>query len=281
METHGMPPPPRHQAVIDRFVAACRADARVAAAFLGGSYASGTADAYSDLDLGLIATDAAFEDFQAGREAFIRRLGEPVFLESFDRPDLAFVIFADGTDVELAIGRAGAFAHLHAGPYRVLLDEGGILAGVAFPRPAPGRAERRETARRQVYWFWHDLSHFIAALGRGQLWWAYGQLEELRRACVNMARVRRDAAAGADGYEKLELALPAETLAALAATLCPLERGAMLRAAHVLVRVYESLARPLARARRIPYPDGLARVMIDRLERLGPACESPGRGSAE
>jgi predicted nucleotidyltransferase len=34
----------------------------VAAAFLGGSYARGTADAYSDLDLGLIITDAAHAD---------------------------------------------------------------------------------------------------------------------------------------------------------------------------------------------------------------------------
>ena len=75
--------PHNHQVVIDRFVAACQADERVVAAFLGGSYARGTADAYSDVDLGLITTDAAYETFLTGREAFIRRLGEPVFLEDF------------------------------------------------------------------------------------------------------------------------------------------------------------------------------------------------------
>ena len=97
--------PRKQQAVINRFVAACEADERVVAAFLGGSYARGTADAYSDLDLGLITTDDAYEDFLAGREAFIRLLGEPVFLESFGLAHIAFFIFADVTECELALGR--------------------------------------------------------------------------------------------------------------------------------------------------------------------------------
>jgi hypothetical protein len=47
----------------------------------------------------------------------------------------------------------------------------------------------------------------------------------------------------------------------------------MLWAAHVIVRVYGELASPLTRAHGLPYPDGLARVMTARLERLGTARE--------
>ena len=54
METQELQLSHIHRAFIPRFVAACRADERVVAAFLGGSYARGTADAYSDLDLSLI-----------------------------------------------------------------------------------------------------------------------------------------------------------------------------------------------------------------------------------
>ena len=61
MDTHGIPMAPHHRAVTDRFIAACQADERVVAATLYGSYARGPegppADAYSDLDLGLIITD--------------------------------------------------------------------------------------------------------------------------------------------------------------------------------------------------------------------------------
>ena len=42
MDVQTRQPLPHHQAVIDRFVAACQADARVVAAFLYGSHASGT-----------------------------------------------------------------------------------------------------------------------------------------------------------------------------------------------------------------------------------------------
>src|SRR5437016_3847856 len=106
MDSQALQLPHHHQVVMKRFVAACQADARVGAAFLRGSYASGTADAYSDLDLGLITTDEAYEDFLASYEAFLRLLGEPLFLETFDRPNFVFVIFPDGTEGELALGRA-------------------------------------------------------------------------------------------------------------------------------------------------------------------------------
>jgi len=78
MNPQTSPLPPHHQHLLDRFTAACRADTRVVAAFLGGSYALGTADLYSDLDLYLITTDEAFDDFLAGRDAFIRSLASPL-----------------------------------------------------------------------------------------------------------------------------------------------------------------------------------------------------------
>jgi hypothetical protein len=83
MDSQEIKQPQNHQVVMNRFVAACQADERVLPAFLHGSYVKGTVDAYCDLDLGLITTDEAYVDFYAGREAFIRLLGEPVFLEDF------------------------------------------------------------------------------------------------------------------------------------------------------------------------------------------------------
>ena len=260
--------PSHHQVIMNRFVAACQADARVVAATLYGSYASGTADAYSDLDLGLITTDAAYEDFVAERETFLRLLGEPLLLEDFDLPNLVCVIFPGGTEVELALGRESQFQSTHGGPYRVLLDKKNLLARAVFPRSQPAPAEQRETLHRLLCWFWHDLSHFIAAMGRRQLWWAYGQLEALRRSCVNLARLRHDFSEAADGYDKVEQAIPGEDLASLQTTCCPLEPGAMLQAGRVIVRFYQELAPLLARTHGIPYPAELARVLSDRLEQL-------------
>jgi hypothetical protein len=240
----------------------------VVAAFLGGSYARGAADEYSDLDLGLITTDDAYESFKAGREAFIRLLGEPVFLEDFDNPDFVFVIFPDGTELDLALGRESQFKHIHVGPYRVLLDKKGILREAVFTWREPAHAQQIETLRRQIYWFWHDMSHFTKAMARGHLWQAYGELEYLRLICLNLARLRQDFTKGAGGYERIEEAVSVEQLAPLQATFCPMERGAMLQAALAIVRFYQELAPILARTHGIAYPSDLERAMYGRLEKL-------------
>lgn len=256
---------------LDRFVAACHADERVVAAALHGSYARGAADHHSDLDLGVITTDAAYEGFVAGRETFARQLGEPLFLEDFGLPDTLFFILADGTEGELVIGRQSRFYQTDGGPFRVLMDKAGILVEAAFPRPQPAPAERAEMLRQLVVWFWHDLSHLITALGRGQLWWAAGQLEVLRRYGVNLARLRHDFSdsdVGEEAYFKVERALPAEWLSPLAATFVPLERDALLRAAWIIIGFYQRLARPLAREHGIAYPVKLERIMVERLRRL-------------
>ena len=268
MSNPAIPLPPAFQTVVDRFVAACAADQRVLAAFLGGSYATGAADEHSDLDLGLITTDEAYDEFMAGREGFIRLLGEPLFLEHFDNPHTLFFILAGGAECELAVGRAGAFTHIHGGPYRVLLDKQGIMAGAEFPWHTVPPEEQAENLRRLIFWFWHDLSHLIAAVGRGQLWWAQGQLEILRLSCVNLLRLRQDFVAATDSYDKVEKAVSAEQLAPLQATVGPLERDALLRAASVVVAFYRELAEPLAQAHGIPYPHRLDEVMISRLARL-------------
>jgi len=262
---------PHHQTFIDRFIAACQTDKRVVAAFLVGSYAWGTADAYSDLDLYLITADDAYEDFFAGREAFMQRLGDLAFLEDFGLPDIVFYIFADGSEGELMFGRESQINHIFSGPYRVLLDKKGIMTEAVFLGHTPAQTEQIEKLRRQLYWFWHDLSHLITALGRGQLWWASGQLEVLRGYCVNLARLKHnfaDADVGEEAYFKIEKAISIESLSALQATFCPMERGAMLQSVLVILRFYQELARDLARAHGIAYPADLERVMVDRLEKL-------------
>ncbi len=278
MDAQELHMPLHHQMITNRFVAAGQVDERVIAAFISGSYARGTTDIHSDLDFGLIITDEAYDDFFTGREAFIRLLGEPVFLEDYngDGADFVFSIFSDGTEVELGLGRESHFNHIYVGPYRVLLDKKGILAGAVFSWQEPIQAEQIETLRRLINWFWHELSHhFITPMARGQLWSAYGALEDMRLTCVNMARLRQNFSAKAEGYEKVEQTLSVEQLAPLQASICLMERDAMLQAALTIVRFYQELAHSLAQAHGIPYPADLARVMCDRLEQL---CNEVRRG---
>ena len=253
----------------ERLAAACEADGRVLAAYLYGSHVAGTADEHSDVDLCLIVADGARDAVWTEREDLIRQLGEPLLLEDFDDDRTIFFILADGTEGELTIADAGHLAESSRGPHRVILDRTGVLDGVTFTGSQPGDAAQLEGLRRQVQWFWHDLSHFIAAIGRDQPWWAAGQLAELRTYCVNLARLRADFAAPMDGFDKVDLALPASELAALADTFVPMDRESMLSAAHRIVEWYRSVVPDLAAAHGVPYPADLERIMVARLRALG------------
>ncbi len=271
MDTHEVQRSHDPQAIIDRFVTACGADARIVAATLYGSHARGAADEHSDLDLGLITTDEDFEAFVAGRDDFIRRLGDPLFIEDFGSSVGVYFILSDGAEVELALGRASEFKHDHGGPYIVLLDKKELLEGAIFPRRQPEESQQVKVLRQQVFWFWHDLSHFTTAMARGQLWWACGQLEVLRHICVNLVRLRHNFAdpdVGNDPYFKIENAIPVEQLALLETTFCPMEEAPLLQAAHVIVDFYREVALPLAQAHGIDYPAELDHLIVARLEKL-------------
>lgn len=263
--------PRDHDAVIERFVGLCSADERIVAAFLGGSHARGEADEYSDLDLCLITADEAFGEVVAGGAAIVEQLGETLFLENFGLENMVFFILADGTEAELFIGRRSGLHAIHdVGPYRPLLDKSGVLVGVEFPWREPDRAEQMEALRRLLYWFWHDLSHFIAAVGRGQLWWAYGQLEALRGSCVNLIRIEQNVEAQEEPYEKLDQTIATTPLSPLLTTFCPMEKSAMLRAVGEIVNVYRQRAPVVASVYGLTYPTELERLMCNRLDKLAP-----------
>ncbi len=262
---------PSHQGVVDRFILACHTDGRVTAAFLVGSYVKGKNDAHSDLDLYLITTDGAYEDFIADRAAFIRLLGEPLFMEDFDLPGIVFLIFPDGSEVEISFGRESQLSQILNEPYKVLLDTKNLTSGVISREREVDHEEQTEKLRRLIYWFWHELSHFLTALARGQLWWAHGQLGALRLYCINLARLRNnflDQDVGEEGYFKIEKAIPVEQLAALKATYCPMEEDAMLESTDIIVRFFRDIATGLATTHGITYPEHLDKVMLERLERL-------------
>lgn len=271
MDLQGLQLRSNHEAFVNRFVNACRTDDRIVAAFLGGSNVKGYADAYSDVDLCVITTDESFEEFFNQREAFLRSLGDLLFLEDFDIPDISFYIFADDTEGELYYGSENRLNHIHSGPFLILVDKKNILAEASFPPSEQPSSEQVKKLRRQIYGFWHELSHFITAMGRGQLWWARGQLESLRSICVNLARLKHnflDPEVGEEPYFKIEKAMPVEQLASLRETFSPMEKEAMLNAVMTIVHFYQELAPSLAQEGGIEYPQGLERVMIDRLHKF-------------
>jgi predicted nucleotidyltransferase len=257
------------RAVLQRFVEAATQDGRVVAAFLGGSLVTDRADEWSDLDIYLIVEDEAYDDFFAGRHDFVRKLGDPVLLEDFNAFgfDMVLFTFEDGAEGELALARESRFEHIHGGPHEVLVDKKGVLEGKMFALYRPAEEDQRREVRDLIYSFWESASYFIKAMNRGQLWTAYGSLDEMRMKCLKLARLQRDFNTEQTAYSKVQDVLPEEELAELAPTCCTLEAEAMREAASVLVRFYKRVAPAMSAEHGIAYPDGLERVVMARGQR--------------
>jgi predicted nucleotidyltransferase len=261
------------EVVLDRFVAACSADDRIVAAFLAGSAARGEADEHSDLDLSVVVPDDDLDDVVDDRERLIAQLGDALFLEDFGIDRLVFAILSDGTDIELHFVRESELDRVRSGPHRVLEDDRGVLAGVTFPWPEFDRATQTRELRDVLMGFWHDLSHFAAAIERDHLWWAAGQLEALRAYCVRLARIEHGAEPMPDEpYWKLDAEMPTAPLEPLRSTFVPMERAAMLDAARTLLAFFRSRAPAIAEAHGLTYPEPLDHLAGARLHDL----DAPG-----
>jgi hypothetical protein len=115
------------------------------------------------------------------------------------------------------------------------------------------------------------MAHFIKAMGRGQLWFAYGQLEVMRGICINLARLQHnflDGDVGEEPYFKVEQAVPVTKLSPLETTFCALEFSAMLQAAQVILRFYQGLGSRLASEHGVTYQTELENMMRRQLADL-------------
>jgi predicted nucleotidyltransferase len=252
-----------YRRITARIVAIGQADDRIRAVLVFGSHATGSADAFSDLDIGLVLADAAYDDVLARPTELVRAIGEPLLLEDFGNPANLYVILADGTDLELILVRESELT-LDL-PCLVLLDKGGVEdAARKRPPPAPRHVDA-ERVRQLVYGFWHDVGHVTTALGRGNRLWAHGQLEELRGVCLSLARLEAGVEADDEPYWKIDVVLAEETVAALRGTVVPSDIGPMRGAALALVELFRQVAPGVAADHGIAYPEELDRQVTARL----------------
>jgi predicted nucleotidyltransferase len=256
-------------ALVARLIEICSDDARIVAMFEGGSRARGESDEHSDIDVSVIVDDDAYPAFVEAKGSFVGAIGHALFVEDFGIEHMAFAIFDDGTQLEVHVIRAGDLDSVQAGPHRVLLDEGRILDGKAFPMEHPDQDARERELREVLTWFWHDLEHFTTAIGRDQLWWAAGQLEQLRGYCVNLVRLEQEGEANDEPYWKLDVEVATGTLDPLRTTYVPFDREAILGAGRETVAFFRAKGPDVASANGLVYPTELDRVVGGRLDNLG------------
>ena len=181
----------RHEAVLERLTQAARDDERIVAAWLQGSRADGTADAFSDIDFYIAVSDDAFAQFDT--LAFIERVApvlvhfQPPFV-----PGLIVCLVEGPVKLDVVVEKASALEQAERPAVKVLVDK----TDVASKLRASGEPGEQEIARRVdelIRITWQGATWPVRLLRRGQ-WMshAYSELSLIQSVIVPLMLAQHD-----------------------------------------------------------------------------------------
>jgi predicted nucleotidyltransferase len=144
-------------------------DERVLAVYLIGSYATGAADRYSDVDVHLVVTDDSAKWFAEHWDDVLRKLTGPTVLTD-GLPGLigGLGITADWLHVDLIVHPLESFDRDQYDGVRVLFDRDGTLFPDGDVAPKGGRAGDPYWPAGNVNLFFYFLGNLVTVLGRDE-----------------------------------------------------------------------------------------------------------------
>jgi hypothetical protein len=246
-----------------RLIAACdvgAAESEVIGMAISGSFAYGTPDAYSDLDLRVVVADGSLDRVFERKEAFARRCGPLVAAftgEHVGEPHLLITLYSDLIHVDyLFTDLAGAAERNEGRPVHVLWQrEPAVTAALSRTPTLDPVADLTYMESRIWTWAWYIQSKIL----RGELWEAASGINFVRDvvifrlfAVVNQERFR-----GARFAESVV----GEHGSAVTRTLSGLDRQELLEALRTEVRLYREIGDPLL-ARYGVQPNQAARATV-------------------
>ncbi|WP_158645580.1 nucleotidyltransferase domain-containing protein [Stackebrandtia albiflava] len=241
------------------------ADPRILAAFLIGSHAAGTADAYSDVDLHCVVADTDVETCLADAEALMTRIAGPLALaDRLPGTTGAVAVAADWLRLDLFFHARSGYDPDRYDAVAPLFDHAGLLPP---PRTGDAPPEPPWFPQRTVDMFFFFLGNLVAVLGRGETTLALDGLGLVRAQLVALMcaeqGVRRTG-----GAKRLSPFLTGEQRHVLDTVPGAGPEPAEIIAAHRhLAADFIPRGRALAAATGNPWPEALERATLAHLRR--------------
>jgi hypothetical protein len=144
------------EALVLRAVEVLGGDPRILAGYLVGGFAVGQGDAYSDVDLQLLASDDAVGDLAGSWTDLLERIAPPAHVSPFSGAIGGSVITPDWLHYDLVINPASAVDVATVEGMVPLFDKAGLLPGGPVPRP---------DRQREPFYPEFAVNHFLYMLG--------------------------------------------------------------------------------------------------------------------
>lgn len=258
----------QQQVVIERARDALPADRRILGVYLAGSYGTGEADRFSDVDVHCVVGDESMEWFEENWAEVLRTIAGPTVLA--DRiPGLigGLGITPDWLHVDLVIHPLSTFDRFQYDGVRVLFDRDGTL----FP---DGDLPRRGGRPGTPYWpgqavnlFFYFLGNLVTVLGRDERIVAHQGIGAVRDQLILLMLAERGVRR-TGGAKRLNTYLSDEqraTLEAMPAAGC--EPADIIAANQYLCREFVRRGTALARQTGNPWPREFVDATLAHLRR--------------
>ncbi|WP_427886636.1 nucleotidyltransferase domain-containing protein [Kribbella sp. GL6] len=159
----------QQQAVIKRAAELLPADERVLGVYLIGSYATGAADRFSDVDVHLVVTDDSTDWYTEHWDDVLRELtGPTVWADRLPGMIGGLGITPDWLHVDLIIHPLAGFDRFQYDGVKVLFDRDGTLFPEGDIEPKGGRPAEPYWPAGAVHLFFYFLGNLVTVLGRDE-----------------------------------------------------------------------------------------------------------------
>lgn len=226
------------QSFLENAVRVVRDDAETIGLAVGGSYASGNADAYSDLDLVLVTAYPIAPDVGQMR-AYASRLGQ--LLASFrgdhvGEPRLLIALYdAPLLHVDIKFLTIAEFQERVENPV-VLYERNGALTAV-IEQSTAHYPDFNFQGTEDRFWIW--IHYAALKIGRGEYFEALDFLAFLRGAVLG-PMIHLKNGNEPRGVRRIETSVDPNDLVQLTKTIASLDRNALVASTESAMRLYES-----------------------------------------
>jgi len=243
-------------ALLEHVVETLKANARIRAAFLRGSFYRGQPDTYSDLDLFAVVEEADAEELLELGRTMLHNAGGTLWVSALDAaPPRLRALFPGPLKLDLTLVTIETLPPYEG--WRILFDRDHVLRTRARTTQSfePLRPEHVAMVCDE---FWWNMFSSVGQIKRGQLWMALHLLDVCRADLAQIMRWRRDPEHPVERFTNLERHLTAEDQQALAQSLAGYDLRAIVEALLTAADAFEPAAREVAARVGGDYPAALA-----------------------
>jgi hypothetical protein len=252
--------------------AATEADGRIVAAWLEGSFAAGTADAFSDIDLHCAVTDDSADWFAAHWAGIARQIAPVVLAGPIPGVRGGYVITPEWLHLDLVFHLRSQCEPSRLTAVSPLFDRTGALlpVGPAATAPSVGSSAAREPyfPADAVNLYFYFLGNLAVVLGRGEVLMAANGAIMRRDFGLVPVMLAENGVRKHDGHKRLNRYLTERQLGFLE-SLPPLSatRDSVIRFDQLVAADFISRGRALAERTAASWPADLELATISYLRR--------------